>query len=715
MAIRHTIKQSVKRLTGWPSKTNAPTISSSQPAEQSLQHSIPPTNSSNPKPEPFIYSPLPKSSSIRLLKIHPGEADPIQCSLVVSDLQDDTPYDSLSYAWGNPFGKGTEPEDLDSDSSFRISVDNKTFDVTVNLFHAILQLRHRKNGAKLRNDHDLADNELIWIDAICIDQTNNTERSAQVTIMGKIFKKASKVIVWLGRADSNPSDTETAIDLLSNLASIRPVDLKLIHRSEMYRSHFYGLWGFKTPSKEDWVCLSKFFHRRWFRRIWIKQEIILAQDILVLCGEWLIPWKHIVAVSKFLADTQWNRTLVEIMKGKGINMCAREHQHSDSSFPEHHWARTPAQMDLLRTNVQSGAALYSDAILQDFRGAEASNPRDIIYGLLGVLQDTKATKCGIEQVVPNYEIEIENLFLEAARRMVEHSNNLTVLHYLGPSHENRMPGLPSWVPDWTLPSGFSVSRTSPWRKVSHARNLSISGNVLRMEGVLLDNIAELESLEDRDLDGGLTSKLHLHYNLPEKCPLTSQHRSEVLWRGIIVEKFNVQRPTREEVPLVFRAWLARVYSTILINLSAAKGEYKIRLTGHLVQLNDLLDKASKEDPDSLIPDSSTLKSIAGIFDDPKHPEHNTMSKRAATCPSTLSRNSARRLFRTESNFFGTGSKILQNSDTVWLFPGAAIPLILRPLENGRYHLMGEAYIHGINLVDHCWPEEPNRYKLVEIE
>ncbi|OCL08294.1 hypothetical protein AOQ84DRAFT_376930 [Glonium stellatum] len=726
MAIGRALKQSVKRLTDWRRKTDALCSTESQHSDQSsnkswrstekyVERSMTPIGFSNSKVKPFKYLPLPKPSSIRLLKIHPGEADPIQCSLVNSDLQEDKPYDSLSYVWGNPFGKGTEPENLDLNSSSLISVNNQPFRVTANLFDAILQLRARKNASGLWNEHDSADSELIWIDAICIDQSNLVERNAQVTIMGKIYKKASKVIVWLGRADPDPSDTETAIDLLSNLASIPPVDLKSIHRSMIYHSHFYELQGLKMPSKKAWICLSKFFHRRWFRRIWIKQEIILAQEILVLCGEWLISWKHIVAVSRFLADTQWNRTLVEIMKGKGVNMCAREDQHSGSSFPEHHWARTPAQMDLLRESVQNGVALYSDAILQDFRGAEASDPRDVIYGILGILQDTKVTKCGIEWIMPDYNVEIKDLFLEVARRMVEHSKNLTLLHYLGPSPENRMPGLPSWIPDWTLPSGFSVSRTSPWRKVCHARNLSIFGNILSMEGVFLDTIGEAECLNNRDLDGGLASKLQLHYNLPEKCPLTFQHRSEVLWRGILVEKIKFEKPTEAEVPLVFRAWLARVYASILNGMSTAKGERKVQLTEHMNQLDVMLDNISKEDHNSLIPDVSTLKSIAEIFEDPKHPQHGTMSKRAAMCPSTLSRTSARRLFLTHSKCLGTGSKMLQIGDTIWLFPGAAIPLVLRPLENGRYRLMGEAYVHGYNLVNYYWPKESNRYEVVEIE
>jgi hypothetical protein len=55
----------------------------------------------------------------------------------------------------------------------------------------------------------------------------------------------------------------------------------------------------------------------------------------------------------------------------------------------------------------------------------------------------------------------------------------------------------------------------------------------------------------------------------------------------------------------------------------------------------------------------------------------------------------RRLFITRENHLGVGPESFENDDTIWLLPGAAVPFILRHLENGHFMVVGEAYVHGI--------------------
>lgn len=38
----------------------------------------------------------------------------------------------------------------------------------------------------------------IWIDAICIDQSDSTEKATQVPLMSEIYRQALQVNVWLG-------------------------------------------------------------------------------------------------------------------------------------------------------------------------------------------------------------------------------------------------------------------------------------------------------------------------------------------------------------------------------------------------------------------------------------------------------------------------------------------------------------------------------------
>ena len=56
---------------------------------------------------------------------------------------------------------------------------------------------------------------------------------------------------------------------------------------------------------------------------------------------------------------------------------------------------------------------------------------------------------------------------------------------------------------------------------------------------------------------------------------------------------------------------------------------------------------------------------------------------------------ARRLFRTAENFLGIVSHSLLPIDEVWIAAGAAAPIVLRPAQQDRFTLVGEAYVHGI--------------------
>jgi Heterokaryon incompatibility protein (HET) len=99
----------------------------------------------------------------------------------LSAVHDD--YEALSYVWGDPLIREN------------IELDGVEFQVTTNLHAA---LRHLRWVTRPR---------LLWIDAVCINQTNPAERSKQVSLMTEIYKHAKQVIIWLGES-SHDSLTE---------------------------------------------------------------------------------------------------------------------------------------------------------------------------------------------------------------------------------------------------------------------------------------------------------------------------------------------------------------------------------------------------------------------------------------------------------------------------------------------------------------------------
>ena len=128
----------------------------------------------------FQYQPLAKSDfSIRLVEVDPelsSDGKP-QIKLFESALSED--YTCLSYTWG---------QENDGGGPFPILVNGKTFHVRCNLY--IFLHNARRKYLKQR----------IWIDAICIDQSNEAEKSDQVSRMGEIYNLALRVYAWLGEA-----------------------------------------------------------------------------------------------------------------------------------------------------------------------------------------------------------------------------------------------------------------------------------------------------------------------------------------------------------------------------------------------------------------------------------------------------------------------------------------------------------------------------------
>ncbi|KUJ17731.1 HET-domain-containing protein [Mollisia scopiformis] len=129
--------------------------------------------------ESFSYSPLENTDSersIRLIMIKPVKrlTSDIECELVHVKFGDKPNYEALSYAWG-------------SDLTTRaIKINGKTLLVRESLWKVLAKLRHRDEP------------RCLWVDAICINQSDIAEKNSQVRLMPHIYRKATTVIVWLG-------------------------------------------------------------------------------------------------------------------------------------------------------------------------------------------------------------------------------------------------------------------------------------------------------------------------------------------------------------------------------------------------------------------------------------------------------------------------------------------------------------------------------------
>ncbi|KAF1998247.1 HET-domain-containing protein, partial [Amniculicola lignicola CBS 123094] len=222
---------------------------------------------------PYQYSPLlPKPNSVRLLRLRAGDKAEIRVQIYDYFIDSSRPtheYEALSYVWG------------DASQTKRIIVEDRLggselgyLDITLNLHTALCRLRNPGLD------------RFLWVDAVCINQSDIKERDRQVQLMVKIYASATRVIVWLGEM-ANESDW--VIKMIRNAA--RAAQRKL------------GVRVWPTPSKENerdqnlekWrdahtsKMLLAFLSRPWFRRVWVLQEVAAAQSILILCGREELP------------------------------------------------------------------------------------------------------------------------------------------------------------------------------------------------------------------------------------------------------------------------------------------------------------------------------------------------------------------------------------------------------------------------------------------
>jgi hypothetical protein len=258
----------------------------------------------------FEYNPLDlESRSIRLLQIIPAQdaKEQIQCKLRLASTVER--YTCLSYVWGN-LEKGQW-----------ILVNDCRLWVRQNLYDFL---------ASARKMPDLTcPSHWIWIDAICIDQSNLTERERQVQQMGRIYAGAEEVISWLGM------NWKIAAMLITY-----PGQDNTLTQLHAYRDSPY--WN----------------------RAWITQEFVLARSLkLMVCDSIM----DITALPeppnlRFLHDSTYQKTIYRIG-------ALRKHYHSQQ---------------------QPGRPLVE--LLDDFKAQECYITRDRVFSLLALCGDCKDVK-----------------------------------------------------------------------------------------------------------------------------------------------------------------------------------------------------------------------------------------------------------------------------------------------------------------------------------
>lgn len=309
--------------------------------------------------ENYPYRRLEHENSIRLLLITPGSGEEATYTLLHAEL-DNIPYKALSYEWGLP-----------SDDDPNIIIDGHSVRIRKNLSEALKQISSVIHYLGFL---------FLWIDALCINQSDNAEKNNQVLKMGQIFSEADQVFAWTG---SEANDSDCAMDILYSISTASPSDSISMVKAlkENYRA------------REAILTLC---NRSYWKRIWTLQERVLAKDLVFMCGSKSIAERQlyeclplIIAAEESLRTKYTDFLGISLYDTVGYRQICASFWRIDKKLND--WLQVCAECDLL-----------------------ATDPRDYVYALLSISTDVRS---GILSVIPDYDKPTRTLFQEIYNAM----------------------------------------------------------------------------------------------------------------------------------------------------------------------------------------------------------------------------------------------------------------------------------------------------------
>lgn len=296
-----------------------------------------------------------RSRNIRLLQFESSRSpfeNQIICNFANHNVDNCPPFAALSYAWGN------------DGATNQIQLEGKPFLVRDNLMAALHELVHCKLQKNIK---------YFWIDAICINQEDNTERTHQVNMMKEIYSNASVVIAWLG--PSFP-DSDLAMRTLQEVGQLGNCD----YSSDSLKGFLVDL-GIQPKSLRSRLnqAMGRIVRSDYFNRLWVVQEFLLSRNLLIMCGP------HVCTSEQLRYSTYWRnvstRTLDRLLK-----------------------ARTE--------RIEGGSKFSELPVLVKYFQGKCSDPRDRIYALLGLItvHDPR-----VGTLPADYDISTTELFYRTAR------------------------------------------------------------------------------------------------------------------------------------------------------------------------------------------------------------------------------------------------------------------------------------------------------------
>ncbi|KAI4860667.1 HET-domain-containing protein [Hypoxylon rubiginosum] len=617
---------------------------------------------------------------------------------------------ALSYVWG--------------DQSIRreIYVNDVPVSVTASLESALRELR---NHSRIQQGF------YIWVDALCINQEDLDERSAQVGRMKDIYHKAWHVVIWLGPEENRSSLAMLALRYMSLHAKQGDVLSKLYKRVEFYvvRLPFMQWKHAHTSLRIRKAVLNAIYHllaRSYWRRLWIIQEVVLgSRKSPVLCGGSSILLKDIFDSLQVMKEDGDALGQYVIFSARGTGQ-QRWNVMGDDTYEisEKLWDRPVAitALQSLETNLSTPNRGVYDALLLS-REANATDQRDHVYGILGLPQIANNI-----ELLPDYNIAATKTFILFSARLLASGdvNSLRLVnspvprvgsryfksrHFSRPRapkfihghrivHRGCEHDLPSWVICWSCPRNpvqpfLNRPSTLPLFPSSFPATAPqiTNDNLLTVKGILFDTITTLSAFHATE------SEKSYPHNDPDPPPSPYGSRAETreaLARTLLGNDPDVPDPGVVLHPTLWSTGIMGVDD----NVFGLKDFYYRNRALRLFDGWPSLDSFIRDPESEARPISRRVHDTASTA--PRF-LHVTAAHREALA-AAMRRLGWRRLVATRSGYLGLVPAATEAGDVVAVLAGCDAPLVLRPVgpeeeeaegKRGRFSVVGEAYVHWV--------------------
>jgi hypothetical protein len=420
-----------------------------------------------------IYSTAQLSDGeIRLVTLRPGsEAEPLRCDLDVVGLSAATSYTALSYVCkARILSNGAdEQEYVKITTDYRdvggsqadpacITLNGCPYRITRNLETALLQLR---------KDHDV----LVWVDALAINQTDKQERSNQVSIMRDIFSRATKTLVSL-----DPSQDDGTVLVLSLLWYIQADES----------------WAAKLPLQPPakWLerALIAFGELAYWARVWVIQEVAFSHQVDILHQGVQVPYTSVKGWEILQEHIKTRPHTLGLGSGEVVDVFFRSAELS--VFMDYHG---PSSLPVAGTGFEFNIDLLEWVFYVTYK--KATDPRDIVFGFHGCFPPQVRNALSVD-----YTAAPDQVWTDIARLIIQQTGQLDII-LISLRRQRTLPGIPSWVPQWSADQAVLVTGSGFCKKKSLSRAASgslqavcafdASGRMLQAQGYEIGTVENL--------------------------------------------------------------------------------------------------------------------------------------------------------------------------------------------------------------------------------